>query len=115
MRAISVDVSTGNGACDPAGSENILAAPDLGEGRDGIAYGAHRRLQRRLIGAQERIGGELLAHRRGHGRLVARTQLIDPTRAGKESIVARLDRQREARVRLRVLVTAIDPRLRPPR
>src|SRR5262249_23562396 len=56
MRRLSVEGSMRD--YSPAQSEYVLPAPDLGESRDGVAGSAHRRLQRRLIGAQERIGGK---------------------------------------------------------
>src|SRR5579885_1782404 len=98
------------GGC--AGSEHVLAATDLGESRYGVARRAHRGLQRRLIGAQEGVGCEFLTHGGRHRRLVARAQFVDPARAREEGFVLRLDRYGEPRIRLGVLVPAIDPGLR---
>src|SRR5260221_4821277 len=93
------------------GSETVLAPPDGGEGGDRVAGRAGRRLQGRLVGAQKRVGGDLLGHRARHRRLALGAQRVDAARAGNERGVVRLHRQREARIRLRLFVAAIDARL----
>src|SRR5690606_4523813 len=61
--------------------------------------------------SEEGIRRALVADRRRHGRTTFGAQPVDLVGTALQRRVARLDRQRETRVRLRVLVRAVEPRV----
>ena len=114
-REVPANMDTRSGKSRPTSSECILPGAKLCEYRHAIgqisAGVADRRGANRRIGStQERIGLALLADGRRKRRLttVALSLLAHQTRAQRCAL--RLDSEREAKVRHRVLVSAIDAR-----
>src|SRR6266545_160298 len=89
--------------------EHILAMPHLGEYRHRVtARHADSALHGRYVGPKEGVGRLLLAEQRGHRGLALGARRVDRGRTLHQLVVVVLDRHREAGVRLRVLVRAVD-------
>jgi len=104
------------GAARQAWSERVLPRAKLGEHRDTIGQIApgvtHRCGANRGIGsAQKRIGGTLLGDGRWKRRVAAIALRLIALETRAQSFALRLDGQREAKVRDRVLVPAVDARV----
>src|ERR1700691_4236571 len=80
--------------------EVVLGGADSGESGDRVARRVLCFLQGRVVGAQERIGGQLLGHGARHGRFALGAEIVDAPGSGGQILVAWLDRQSEMRIGL---------------